>query len=87
MRLFVVVLVMAITASTQAMAFGPRHQRDTRKAEVNEGCSAEFYRGRVASIHNPDYPKPYRPDPYWTPCDYSLARNIPRAVVAIRRAA
>ncbi len=26
MRLFVVMLVMAITASTQAVAFGPRHQ-------------------------------------------------------------
>ncbi len=58
MRLFVVVLVMAITASTQAMAFGPRHQRDTRKAKVNEGCSAAFYRGSGGNcIHNPDYPK------------------------------
>jgi hypothetical protein len=23
---------------------------------------------------------PYKPDPYWTPCDYSLGCNIPRAV-------
>ena len=78
MRLFVIMLVMAITASTQAMAFGPRHQRDTRKAEVNEGCSAAFYRGSGGNcIHNPDYPKPYRPDPYWTPCDYSLGPQYP----------
>ena len=51
MRLFVVMLVMAITASTQAMAFGPRHQRDTRKAEVNEGCSAAFYRGSGGNLY------------------------------------
>ncbi len=74
MRLFVVMLVMAITGSTQAMAFGPRHQRDTRKAEVNEGCSAAFYRGSGGNcIHNPDYPKPYRPDPYWTPCALTIS--------------
>ena len=78
MRLFVVMLVMAIMGSIQAMAFGPRHQQDTRKAEVNEGCSAAFYRGSGGNcIHNPDYPKPYRPDPYWTPCDFSLGPQYP----------
>ena len=42
MRLFVVVLALAVAASTQAMAFGS-HGRMTKKAEVNEGCPAAFY--------------------------------------------
>ena len=77
MRLFVIVLALAVAASTQAFAFGS-HGRTTKKAEVNEGCSAAFYRGSGGNcIHNPDYPKPYRPDPYWTPCDYSLGPQYP----------
>jgi hypothetical protein len=27
-------------------------------------------------VLNPDY-GPYRPDPYWTPCDYSLGPQYP----------
>jgi hypothetical protein len=80
---FVVVLALAVAASTQAMAFGPLHQRDarmTRKAEVNEGCGASHHRGSGgACVLNPTE-GPYRPDPYWTPCDYSLSPINPRAV-------
>jgi hypothetical protein len=42
MRLFVVVLALAIAASTQAVAFGS-HGRMTKKAEVNEECPAYYY--------------------------------------------
>ena len=48
-RLFVVMLVMAVMASTQAMAFGPRHQWETRKAEVNEGCRGAISAALVAT--------------------------------------
>jgi hypothetical protein len=72
MRLFVVVLALAVAASTQAMAFGSRHQR-----EVNGGCGANYHRGAGGNcVLNPDY-GPYRPDPYWTPCDYSLGPQYP----------
>ena len=89
MRLFAVVLALAVTASTQAMAFEPLHQRHakqmptwqrqlrervprmTREAEVNDGCPAYRHRGvSGACVLNPDK-GPYKPDPYWTPCDYS----------------
>jgi len=74
MRLFAVVLALAVTASTQAMAFEPLHQRHarvTRKAEVDGGCPAHRHRGvSGACVLNPDN-GPYKPDPYWTPCDYS----------------
>jgi hypothetical protein len=79
MRLLVVVLALAVAASTQAMAFGQRHQRDavTRKAEINEGCPTGFYRGAGGNcVHNPT-DGPYKPDPYWTPCDYSLGPQYP----------
>ncbi len=70
-------LALAVAASTQAMAFGS-HGRITKKAEVNAGCPAAFYRGSGGNcVYNPDYPKPYRPDPYWTPCDYSLGPQYP----------
>jgi len=48
MRLFVVVLALAVTASTQAMAFEPlhhRHSRMTKQAEANDGCPAYRHRG------------------------------------------
>ena len=62
MRHFAIVLALAVAAWTQAMASGPphkRHIRMPRQAEVDTAC-----------VLNPDY-GPYRPDPYWTPCDYS----------------
>jgi hypothetical protein len=74
MRLFAVVLALAVAASTQAMASEPPHQRHarmTRNAEVDAGCPAHRHRGVTgACVLNPDN-GPYRPDPYWTPCDYS----------------
>ena len=79
-RPFVVVLALAVAASTQAMAFEPLHQRDarmTRKAEAGGGCGAGYYRGAGgACVHNPT-DGAYNPDPYWTPCDYSLGPQIP----------
>ena len=78
MRLFAIVLALAVAASTQAMAFEPSHQRHARmvrQAEVNNGCPAYHHRGASgACFLNPDY-GPYKPDPYWTPCDYSSDRD------------
>jgi hypothetical protein len=76
MRLFAVVLALAVAAGTQAMASEPphkRHVRTTRQAEVDTapGCPGYHHRGvSGACVLNPDY-GPYKPDPYWTPCDYS----------------
>ena len=80
MRLFAVVLALAVAASTQAMAFEPLHQRHarmTRNAEANDGCPAYRHRGvSGACVLNPDK-GPYKPDPYWTPCDYSCSTQAP----------
>ena len=78
MRLFVVVLALAVTASTQAMAFEPLlHSRMTRQAEANDGCPAYRHRGVSGfCVFNPDK-GPYKPDPYWTPCDYSCSTEAP----------
>jgi hypothetical protein len=72
MRLFVVMLALAVAASTQTMAFEPqRHARMTRKAEVDRGCDTHYHRGvSGACVRNPT-DGPYRPDPCWMPCDYS----------------
>lgn len=79
-RLFVVVLALAVAASTQAMAFEPLHKRDarmTRQAEGDGGCAAGYHRGvGGACVMNPT-DGPYRPDPYWMPCDYSLGPQYP----------
>ena len=46
MRLIAGVLVLAVSASTQAMAFGPQcNAKMIRKAEVNQGCPAGYYHG------------------------------------------
>jgi hypothetical protein len=80
MRLFVVALALAVAASTQAVAFGPLEKRDakmTRKAEANEGCPAGYFRGAGGNcVMTPEH-GPYKPDPYWTPCDYSLGPQYP----------
>jgi hypothetical protein len=74
MRHFAVALALAVAAWTQAMASEPPHQRHvrmTRKAEVDDGCGAWRHRGiSGACVLNPDK-GPYKPDPYWMPCDYS----------------
>jgi hypothetical protein len=62
----------------QAMAFQPLHQRDarmTRKAEF-DGCEAGHHRRVGGRVLNPDK-GPYRPDPSWMPCDYSVGSQIP----------
>ena len=80
MRLFVVLLVLAVAAWTQAMALEPSHQghaRVTRQAEVNDGCPAYHHRGVSGfCVLNPKK-GPYKPDPYWTPCDYSCSTQAP----------
>jgi hypothetical protein len=76
MRLFVVMLVLTVAASTQGMAFGS-HGRMTKKAEVNEGCPAYYYRGVGGNCVQGDGSRVYHPDPYWTPCDYSQGPLIP----------
>jgi hypothetical protein len=75
MRLFVLILALAMV-STQAMAW-PLHQRHTQRhtgmteEADSRGCPAYHHRGvSGACVLNPDY-GPYKPDPYWTPCDYS----------------
>jgi hypothetical protein len=74
MRLFIVVLALAVTASTQAMAVAPLHQRHakmTRQAEGDGGCGTNRHRGiSGACVLNPTK-GPYKPDPYWLYCDYS----------------
>ena len=74
MRLFVVMLTLAVAASTQAMAFAPlhqRHARTTKEAEGSGGCGTNYHRGiSGACVLNPTA-GPYKPDPYWLPCDYS----------------
>ena len=64
----------AVTASTQAMALEPshhRHARVTRQAEVDDGCPAYRHRGVSGACALIPDKGPYKPDPYWTPCDYS----------------
>jgi hypothetical protein len=71
-RVFVVALAFAVAASTGAMAFGPHQQR-----EADGGCAAGYHRGVGGGcIQNPDS-GPYKPDPYWTPCDYSQGPQVP----------
>ena len=80
MRLFVVMLALTVAAWTPAMAVEPLHHRDagmTRRAEANGGCGAGYHRGvGGACVLNPDK-GPYRPDPYWMPCDYSVGPQVP----------
>jgi hypothetical protein len=84
MKLFVVVLAVAVAASTQAMALKPLHQRHakmTRRAEGDGGCGTNYHRGiSGACVLNPTE-GPYKPDPYWLYCDYS-SYSIPRAVAS-----
>jgi hypothetical protein len=47
------------------------------KADVSGGCGANHHRGVGGGcILNPA-PGPYKADPYWTPCDYSLGPRDP----------
>ena len=81
MRHFAVVLALAI-AWTQAVASEPphkRHLRIPRQAEVDTapGCPAYHHRGISGfCVLNPDK-GPYKPDPYWMPCDYSCSTQAP----------
>ena len=74
MRLFVVLLALAVAASAQG---AQRDARMTRKAEANEGCPAGYFRGAGGNCVMTPTDGPYKPDPYWTPCDYSLGPQYP----------
>jgi hypothetical protein len=76
MSLFAVVLAFAVAASTQAMAFEPSHNRHSRMTrQADNGCPAYHHRGASgACFLNPDT-GPYKPDPYWMPCDYTSNRD------------
>jgi hypothetical protein len=79
-KIFVAILALAVAASTQAMALDPQHlhaARMTKKEVGDGGCGRGFHRGVGGNcVLNPT-DGPYRPDPYWTPCDYSLGPQYP----------
>jgi hypothetical protein len=67
----------AARLATVAVPSHQRHARVTRQAEVNDGCPAYHHRGVSGfCVLNPDK-GPYKPDPYWTPCDYSCSTQAP----------
>ena len=69
MRLFAVVLALAVAAWTPAIAAQQLHKRPANISD--DGCPAYRHRGvSGACVLNPDK-GPYKPDPYWMPCDYS----------------
>jgi hypothetical protein len=79
-RLIVVMLALSVPTWPQAMASEPLPQREARmtgKADASGGCDADHHRGvGGACVLNPT-DGPYRPDPYWMPCDYSLGPSQP----------
>jgi hypothetical protein len=71
MRLFVVILALAVATRAIAFEHHKGHARMSAKADPSEGCGGGFYRGSSgACVHTPTG-GPYKPDPYWMPCDYS----------------
>ncbi len=78
-RLFVGVLAVTL-APPMAMAAERHYERDARmtsQAVGDGGCGRGYHRGAGGNcILNPTK-GPYRPDPYWTPCDYSLGPQYP----------
>src|SRR6476646_3004698 len=79
MRLFVVVLALAVAASTQAMAFGS-HGRMTKKAEVNEGCPRIIIVGWEAIVCKAMAPECTIPIRTGRRATTRKARKFPRAV-------
>ena len=88
MRLFVVVLVMAITASTRPWRLGHGTSGTPEKRKLMRDAPQSFTVGQVATVSTtritPNLTVPIRTGHRATT---RLAPNIPRAVVAIRRAA
>jgi hypothetical protein len=70
-RRLILMLALAAAASTQATAgSAPPRQNDG-------GCPSGYHRGVGGScVLNPDA-GPYKPDPHWTPCDYSQGPQVP----------
>jgi hypothetical protein len=79
-RLLLGVMVLAVSTGAQIAASEPLAQRGARferNAAMDEGCGPHHHRGvGGACVLNPA-DGPYRPDPYWTPCDYSLGPQNP----------
>jgi hypothetical protein len=71
-RLFVLVLALTLATAAQAAAL------TTKKGDGRDGCPLRFHRGAGGTcVHNLDGAATYHPDPYWTPCDYSLPPSVP----------
>jgi hypothetical protein len=75
-------LALALVASAQAAPLKrpPLHKRDfnvTERGEGNGGCGPYYYRGAGGNCVQGDGSKWYHPDPYWTPCDYSIGSQYP----------
>ena len=75
-------LALALMASAQAAPLKrpPLHKRDftvTERGEGTGGCGPYYYRGAGGNCVQGDGSRVYRPDPYWTPCDYSLGPQYP----------
>jgi hypothetical protein len=73
----ILVLMIVLVVATSAQAAQHKHL-STQQRLIGDGCPAAFFRGVGGHcILNPDYPRPYRHDPNWTPCDYSLGPQYP----------
>ncbi len=71
-RLLALVLALGLATSTQAAPLL------TKKGEGSSGCPLRYHRGAGGNcVQNYDGALTYHPDPYWTPCDYSLGPQYP----------
>jgi hypothetical protein len=75
-RLFALGVALALAMSATAAS---RHdERPSLEAlKANGGCGPYYYRGVGGNCVQGDGSKWYKPDPYWSPCDYSAPKSIP----------
>jgi len=82
-RLFAFGLATALALSTTAASSLERRSasQDERPSlealRANGGCGPYRYRGVGGNCVFGDGSIWYKPDPYWTPCDYSAPKSIP----------
>jgi hypothetical protein len=68
------VLALALATSTQAAPLASASPR----RDTGGGCALRYHRGVGGTcVQNYDGAVTYHPDPYWTPCDYSLGPSHP----------